>query len=157
MLVLGCGNVLFGDDGFGPAVAKRLAGSPELPADVCVVDAGIGSRGILFTIALSNSRPERIVVVDAVDAGRTPGEVFEIGVADIPERKIDDFSMHQLPTSNLLRELDELCGVVVTIVAVQVRDIPESVRPGLSDVVRDAVPVACRKVLERCAEGRPSA
>ena len=120
-----------------------------IPADMCVINAGLSVREILFTLALSSQRPEQIIVVDAMDVGRAPGEVFEIDLADIPAKKIDDFSMHQLPTSNLLRELKELCGVDVTIISAQVEVIPNSVCPGLSQTLVEALPAACKMILER--------
>lgn len=148
-LVLGCGNILFGDDGFGPTAVEYLQEKFPIPADMCVINAGLSVREILFTLALSSQRPEQIIVVDAMDVGRTPGEVFELDLADIPAKKIDDFSMHQLPTSNLLRELKELCGVDVTIISAQVEAIPESVCPGLSQTLVEALPAACKMILER--------
>jgi len=47
--------------------------------------------------------------------------------------------MHQIPTSNLLRELRDLCGVEIAVMACQVESVPESVNPGLSDTVKAAV------------------
>ncbi len=137
-LILGCGNIFFGDDGFGCAVAEELE-RRTLPDSVCAIDAGTSVRKILFTLCLSPVRPRRVVIVDAIDAGRTPGEIFEIDPDEIPHVKLDDFSMHQLPTSNLLRELKQLCGVDVRILACQAGPLPESVAPGLSEPVRDAV------------------
>jgi len=148
-LVLGCGNILFGDDGFGPRAVDYLKENFPLPVDMCVINAGLSVREILFTLALSSWRPEKIIVVDAMDVGRTPGEVFKLDLADIPAKKIDDFSMHQLPTSNLLRELKELCGVDVTIISAQVEAIPESVCPGLSQTLVEALPAACKMILEK--------
>jgi coenzyme F420 hydrogenase subunit delta len=156
VLVLGCGNVLFGDDGFGPAVVAHLRERFPLPSDVCVVDAGSRAREILFTLALGEARPQRLVIVDAVDAGRKPGEVFEIDIGDLPRAKIDDFSMHQLPTSNLLRELKELLGVDVVVIAAQVGEVPEVVRPGLSPALQEAVPVACERVRSRSSARGPA-
>lgn len=147
-LILGCGNVLFGDDGFGPAVAERLRSDRSLPPGVCAMDAGTGARTILFTLTLSDKRPATLIVVDAIDAGRRPGELFMLPVDDLPSRKIDDFSMHQLPTSNLLKELRDVCGVAVKVVACQVERIPDSVLPGLSGAVSAAVPRACRAILD---------
>jgi coenzyme F420 hydrogenase subunit delta len=138
-LVLGCGNVLFGDDGFGPAVARALGRRPDLPESVVVMDVGTGVRGVLFNVALSPAKPRRIVVVDAVDMGREPGVVWAIEAGELPTVKCDDFSMHQLPTSNLLRELNELAGVKVTCVVAQVAGVPPEVKPGLSAPVQLAV------------------
>lgn len=139
ILVLGCGNELFGDDGFGPAVAQYCQRNCTIPSDVGVVDAGTSVRNILFDILLSDERPSRIVVVDAMDRGRQPGELFDLDISSFPNEKIDDFSMHQVPTSNLLRELRDLCGVEVSVLACQVGHIPEEVSPGLSKPVAEAV------------------
>ena len=149
-LVLGCGNELFGDDGFGPAVARRLREMPELPRSVCALDVGTASRQVLFNVLLSYVRPQRIVVVDAVDMSREAGAVWSIEASDLPEVKLDDFSMHQLPTSNLLRELNELAGVEVTCVVGQVDAFPPEVQPGLSAPMQHAVDRAVKIVLSTC-------
>jgi len=138
-LVLGIGNVFFGDDGFGCAVAEHLENYHVVPEAVCLLDAGTSVRKLLFTLCLSPIRPQRLLILDAIDAGRTPGELFEINPADIPAAKLDDFSLHQLPTSNLLRELQESCGVEVRVLACQTGPLPEEISPGLSPPIRAAV------------------
>jgi coenzyme F420 hydrogenase subunit delta len=147
VVILGCGNILFGDDGLGPEAVEYLKENYQLPPDVFVLNCGLSVRELLFTITLSDTRPERIIIVDAMDVGKPAGEVFEVDVTDIPAIKIDDFSMHQLPTSNLLKELKNLCGVDVRIISAQVQHIPEEVSPGLSKVVRDSIPAVCEKIL----------
>lgn len=139
-LILGCGNRLFGDDGFGPAVAEHMLATYELPEDVSVLDAGTSVRKLLFTLCISSSRPERIIIVDSVDKGRKPGEIFELSLDDIPLEKRDDFSLHHAPTSNLAKELKE-SGVDVHVMACQIDSIPDSVMPGLSASVARAVPL----------------
>jgi coenzyme F420 hydrogenase subunit delta len=141
-LVLGCGNTLFGDDGFGCAVIAYVEAHYQVPESVCLHDVGTGVRKLLFTLCLSPARPQHLVILDAIDAGRSPGEVFEIDPAEIPAVKLDDFSLHQLPTSNLLRELQETCGVEVRVLACQTGPLPEEVREGLSEAVSKAVPHA---------------
>jgi coenzyme F420 hydrogenase subunit delta len=141
-LVLGCGNILFGDDGFGCAVVDYVEAHYAVPDAVCLLDVGTGVRKLLFTLCLSPIRPKRLVIVDAIDAGRTPGEIFEIDPAEIPPVKLDDFSLHQLPTSNLLRELQESCGVEVRVLACQTGPLPEEIETGFSQAVSRAVPQA---------------
>ena len=143
-LVLGCGNILFGDDGFGCALVEFVQSRGGMPAGVCLLDAGTGVRKLLFTLCLSPVRPRRLLIVDALDAGRSAGELFEIDPAEIPAVKLDDFSIHQLPTSNLLRELEEYRGVEVRVLACQTGPLPEEVRPGLSPEVEAALPRAAR-------------
>ena len=138
-LILGCGNILIGDDGFGPAVAQRLRSEFTIPSDVCVFDAGTSVRNILFDTLLSDKKPSRIVIEDAMDCGRKPGELFRLDIDALPEIKIDDFLMHQIPTSNMLRELRDICGIEVVVVACQVVNDCDYVDPGLSPPVERAV------------------
>jgi len=119
VLVLGVGNVLFGDDGFGPAVAEYLQRNLELADDVYVMDVGIGAGDILFNVALSPTKPKRIVIVDAVDVKRKPGEVFELTVDQLPANRLSDFSLHFAPSPNILRDLRDQMGIDVTVVACQ--------------------------------------
>ena len=156
VLVLGCGNILFGDDGFGPAVIEYLQQNYQLPDDVALLDAGTSVRNILFDVALSHQRPQRIVIVDGVDTGKRPGQVFELSVDQLPVNKTDDFSFHQLPTSNLLRELAESCHVEIRIVCAQVEHIPEEIRPGFSRPVIAAIPEACEVIARLCTNGESS-
>jgi coenzyme F420 hydrogenase subunit delta len=146
VLILGCGNVLLGDDGFGPAVAQRLRDNFTIPADICVLDAGTSVREILFDTVLSEKKPAKIVIVDAMDCGREPGELFLLDIDSLPKVKLDDFSMHQIPTSNLLRELRDHCGIEVIVIACQVANTCDRVNPGLSPQVEAAVKSAAELV-----------
>ena len=160
VLVLGIGNLLFGDDGFGCAVVDYIEKHYTVPETVCLLDAGTSVRKILFTLCLSPNRPQRLLIVDAIDAGRSPGELFEIDPAEIPVVKLDDFSLHQLPTSNLLRELQESCGVEVRVLACQTGPLPAEISPGLSPPIQAAVPRAVHWLMHEYLPGnhaRPDA
>jgi coenzyme F420 hydrogenase subunit delta len=149
-LVLGCGNVLYGDDGFGPAVADALNDAYPVPGDAAVVNLGLATRGYVFDLLLADRHPRRIVVVDAMHReGRRPGELFEVPLDELPAEKVDDFSFHQGPTSNLLRELRDLCGVEVVVVSCEPRDIPVEMRQGLSPPVRLAAAEAAGLIWDR--------
>ena len=147
VLILGCGNILFGDDGFGPEVVEYLKQNYSIPENTEVINAGCSVRNILFDIILSSKKPEKIIIIDAVDMGRVPGEFFEVPIEDIPENKIDDFSMHQLPTSNLLKELKFLCNLYVKVYACQPENIPESVCVGLSKKLNGIIPEICKLLI----------
>ncbi len=154
-VVFGCGNVLMGDDGFGPGVIEHLVRHHTLPADVVAVDVGTSIRDILFDLLLSARKPRHMFIVDAVsDSGRQPGEIFSLPLRQIPDCKINDFSVHQFPSLNLLQELNESGGIEVRIVVVQTEHIPDVVQPGLSNVVQAAIPRACAWLLEELEKCR---
>jgi coenzyme F420 hydrogenase subunit delta len=153
VVVFGCGNVLFGDDGVGPALIRELEGDPEIPGDVALLDVGTSIRNLLFDLLLSDRLPKRIIVVDATtEDDRTPGEIWEIDVDQINPKKISDFSMHQFPSTNLLKEIKEKTGVEMKIVVVQTGWIPDEFEEGLSEQVRASLPELKRRVKELIAE-----
>jgi hydrogenase maturation protease len=71
ILVLGLGNILLSDEGVGSRVAALLQ-EKSLPADVEVVDGGTAAMDAL----LSAQRAEKLMVIDALKAGRTPGTIY---------------------------------------------------------------------------------
>lgn len=150
VLILGCGNVLFGDDGFGPAVIDHLTENYALPDDVCALDVGTGVRDLLCTVALSPIRPRRAVVVDAVDIGCDPGQMVVAPIEKVVAARASSFSLHELPTTSLLRDLKECCQVNILLVAVQPESIPEIVKPGLSQRLRCAVAPVCDCIMRNC-------
>ena len=141
-LILGCGNVLLGDDGFGPEVIAYLQSHYPIPEDVAVVDAGTGAGEILLDLALSDEKPKRLVLVDALDSGQSAGTISVLSLESLPQRGGRSFSPHQMPTS-LLKELEELSKVEVILLTAQPQRLPQEVQPGLSAPVREAVPRAC--------------
>jgi len=149
ILIFGCGNILLGDDGFGPAVIKHLNETCSLPQDVLAVDMGTSIRDTLFDLTLSQNRPEWIIVVDAVDfPEKKPGEVFEIPVEKIPAKKIADFSLHQFPTVNLLADLKAHCHLNITVLVAQIKNIPDEIKPGLSRPIQQAVVEASERIMQ---------
>ncbi|XUX01322.1 MAG: hydrogenase maturation protease [Dehalogenimonas sp.] len=154
LLILGVGNPLFGDDGFGPAVAEELSRRSRVPSFSEVLDVGTGVREILFDLIISPDRPKEIVIVDALDCGRVPGEIFRVKVDEVPKLKSHDFSLHLAPSLNLLQELRDNARVNVTILAAQPESIPEIVTAGLSKPIQQAVKDAADYIEKTYFEGK---
>ncbi|MDQ7778120.1 MAG: hydrogenase maturation protease [Planctomycetota bacterium] len=149
VIILGCGNILFGDDGFGPAVIERLEQAGPLPAHAFAEDVGTSVKQLLVDMAYGDPRPKCVIIVDAVDRpGHLPGDVFEIAPDEIPMNKLSDFSVHAFPSGNLLKQLKDQHGVDVVILACQVSPLPNEVHQGLSAPAQKAVEPAVRRILE---------
>lgn len=106
VLVAGIGNVLHGDDGYGVAVAQRLARRPDLPRNVKVVETGIG--GISLVQELFDGY-DVLIIVDAADRKGEPGTIFllETEVQDLaewPQEQRQEFlaNMHMTTPSRAL-------------------------------------------------------
>ena len=154
ILILGVGNVLFGDDGFGPAAADYLLSNYRIPDDVYVMDVGIGAGDILFNIALSPKKPEKIIILDAVKMGKKPGTVFKLPINDLPASRLSDFSTHFFPATSILKDLRDQMGIEIVIVACQAKRVTKAVSQGLSDEVKKALPKAACMALELAKEAK---
>lgn len=89
-LVIGLGNVLRGDDGVGVRVIQALSAQPLAP-DVEVVDGGTQGLGL---VGLFEGR-ERIILVDAADVGKAPGQFVRFRLAEADLRGADEhLSIH---------------------------------------------------------------
>jgi hydrogenase maturation protease len=74
ILVAGIGNVFLGDDGFGVALADRLARRERAPG-IDVVDFGI--RGMDLAYAMQDGY-EAVLLLDATPRGEPPGTLYVI-------------------------------------------------------------------------------
>jgi hydrogenase maturation protease len=102
ILVAGIGNVFMGDDGFGVALADRLA-RRELPAGVQVVDYGI--RGMDLAYALHEGW-DTVLLLDAVPRGGAPGTLYVIEPElDDIEPSVDAHGMDPVMVLGLARAL----------------------------------------------------
>ncbi|MDQ6606524.1 MAG: hydrogenase maturation protease [Actinomycetota bacterium] len=141
ILVAGVGNVLRGDDGFGPAVTELLG---HLPEQVDVVETGIGGIALLQELMAGC---DGLVLIDAVDRGAAPGTLFllvpEVGEAvHVPDVHLanPDRVLTMAKTMGFLPER-------VVIVGCQPTDMDE-LGAGLSPAVQRALAPAVTKIEE---------
>ena len=95
-LILGIGNLLWGDEGVGVHAARELLGA-ELPEDTKVLEVGTSILDALGE--LENS--ERLIVLDAIKAEGIPGTVYRLHI-DNCESPNDIASMHGFDVFALL-------------------------------------------------------
>ncbi len=102
VLVAGIGNVFLGDDGWGVALAGRLAAC-VLPRGVDVVDFGI--RGMDLAYAMQDDY-DAVVFLDATPRGQAPGTLYVIepDLEDV-EMTIDAHGMDPVKVLALARSL----------------------------------------------------
>lgn len=140
-LVVGCGQYLFKDDGFGPFVIKALEDyfkDKEMPEETMFIDAGNSAPFQLFS--LPDEYWEKVIVVDVVQFNGEPGEVKLLSPYDMPAGMFE--CAHTYPVEEPLQQLVE-DGFDVKIVGCKPGEITTpDVDVGLTDPVLDAIPKA---------------
>lgn len=100
--ILGVGNLLIGDEGFGVHTVKYLEDNYIFPENVVIVDAG--TAGIYMSPFLEECDP--VFVIDVVDIDAEPGSMHTFNLEDVRAGKISTrMSPHQLG----LLEVIEIC------------------------------------------------
>ena len=98
-LVIGIGNILWADEGFGVRCVEEFSRAFCAGDDVTVMDGG--TQGLALVNELSESR--RILIFDAVDVGLQPAETVVIRGPDVPRfiagKKV---SLHQTSMMEIL-------------------------------------------------------
>ena len=91
VLVLGVGNLLMGDEGVGIHAVRELMKRP-LPPHVDVVDGGTAGLELLHFM----EGYDRVLIIDAVEAGEEPGAILRFTPEDITSQAGDlAISLHQ--------------------------------------------------------------
>ena len=147
--VLGIGNVLMGDDGFGPAAIRAFDAAYETGADVEVVDVGTPGLDLMPWFYGAGA----LIIVDTVKSDAPPGTIRIYDKAAILEHApAVRVGPHDPGVKDALHAV-EFAGRgprAVTLVGV----VPESVEMStdLSQPVRDAMPAAVAAVAHTLVE-----
>lgn len=80
VLVVGCGNLLRGDDGVGPVLVRHLW-ELGVPDGARLVDGGTAGMDVAFQMRGA----QRVVIIDAAATGSAPGTIFKVPGAELAD------------------------------------------------------------------------
>ncbi len=128
-VIVGIGNPLRGDDGFGPKLIEGLGGEVDIPLFDC------GTAPENYIIPILRSDPETIIIVDTVDFGKEPGTIGVFGIEDISNTSLSTHTISPRLIADLLKIGNDRVNIFM--VAVQ----PKSVSFGenLSKEIQDRI------------------
>jgi len=143
-LVLGIGNPLWADEGFGVRAVEALHAGYDFPPDVQLMDGG--TQGLFLLPFVQAARC--LLIFDAVDYGLTPGELRVVRGDAVPSymgaKKV---SMHQTGFQEVLASAALLRGtpLEITLIGVQPAELDDyggSLRPMVRARIPEAVALA---------------
>jgi hydrogenase 3 maturation protease len=114
VIIIGVGNQLRGDDGFGPYMIERLQG--QVAAEL--IDCGPVPENFLGPIRRHD--PDTVLVLDAADFSAEPGV---LGVFDVSQWEGGGLSSHSLSLKLFAHLLSQDTSAGIYLVAVQPKHI----------------------------------
>jgi hydrogenase maturation protease len=158
-LVLGIGNVLWADEGFGVRCVEALAAGWELPDTVGHLDGG--TQGLYLLPYVEATR--RLIIFDAIDFGFAPGTLHVLEGEQVPRfMGAKKMSLHQTGFQEVLacaalagRLPEEL--VLIGVQPVELEDFGGSLRPAVREQVPRAIELALARLAAWGLPARPRA
>lgn len=141
--ILGIGNVILRDEGFGVRVAEYLDKHYEFPDTVQIVDGG--TLGIELTQYVTGT--EKLLVIDSINGGAEPGTTFRFHNDDVMEHFQDKLSAHEVGIQDVLGLLTVTGHKIpdVVVIGAQPYDVEAGVE--LSDGMMELLPQMVEQAL----------
>ena len=144
VLILGIGNVLWADEGFGVRVIENLLTHYIFPENVEVLDGG--TQGIYLVHHIEAA--DVLIVFDAIDFSLPPGTLHSIYNQDVPKfLSAKKMSLHQTGFQEVLA-MAEMLGhypqhlLLIGVQPVELEDYGGSLRPLVKAQIQPAIALA---------------
>ena len=146
ILVLGIGNILWADEGFGVRCVEALNAGWEFPPQVELMDGG--TQGLYLLPYLQEA--DCLLVFDAVDYGDAPGTLREVVGDEVPRfMGVKKMSLHQTGFQEVLAaaELTEKLPAELVLIGVQPEEL-DDFGGSLRSIVKAQMPPALALALD---------
>jgi len=143
--VLGVGNILMQDEGFGVNVVEELGNRYLFPDSVQVLDGG--TLGMELLNFLTGS--EKLLIIDAVSGGKPPGTLYEFSGEEVKLYFKQKISVHEMGVRDILTTLELLGQPVKELKLIGIE--PESIEVGvgLTDVTAQKLGAAVEMTVNK--------
>jgi hydrogenase maturation protease len=139
--VLGIGNILWADEGFGVRCVETMQQRYEIPAQVHLIDGGTQGLYLIHHV----QQAQRLLIFDAVDYGVAPGTLVVVEGDDVPKYLgAKKMSLHQTGFQEVLA-LAQLTGsfprsvVLIGCQPEELEDYGGSLRPSVKRALEEAL------------------
>ncbi len=158
-LILGIGNVLWADEGFGVRCVEELAQCRSFGEEVTLLDGG--TQGLYLLPFLEAA--DLLVVFDAVDYGLAPGTMKIVEGDEVPRfMGAKKMSLHQTGFQDVIAtaQLMGYCPQELLLIGcqpVELEDYGGGLRQIVADRIPEALDIACDWLAARGIVSRPGA
>ncbi len=144
--VLGVGNVLLTDEGFGVRVAEALDAAYDFPEEVQVLDGGVLGMELLRFV----SGTEKLLILDALKEGGAEGKCRRLAGDEVKAHFREKLSAHEIGVQDVLTFLEVSGKPVGEVVVIGTEPLSLeaglSLSPELAPLVEEAAAMAAEEL-----------
>ena len=96
--ILGLGNVLLQDEGFGVHFVRWFENNYRVPENVMIVEGGTLGYGLLDTVCSC----DRLLVIDVIKSDEEPGSVYRFTKEEVDAQMLEPTSAHEVSFHDVL-------------------------------------------------------
>lgn len=102
LTVLGLGNILLTDEGFGVHFIRMIEKKFRFPENTALIDGGTLGYGLLDIIAGTRN----LIVIDIIKSDDTPGTIYRFNKAEMELHMPEPTSAHEVEFFDVLNQAD---------------------------------------------------
>jgi hydrogenase maturation protease len=129
--ILGLGNVLLQDEGFGVHFVRWFENNYRVPENIKIVEGGTLGYGLLDTVCSC----DRLLVIDVIKAKEEPGSIYRFTKEEVDAQMLEPTSAHEVSFHDVLVKaelIDELPEVIfLCIVPYKYKDMGLEMTPSI--------------------------
>ncbi len=135
--ILGLGNTLLRDEGFGVHFLKEMEKKYRFPENVQLIDGGTLGYGLLDTI----SSCDRLLVIDVIKSKEKPGSIYRFTQTEMELHLPTPTSAHEVEFFDVLCKAEMMGALPETIfLCITPRDYGGEMEMSMSPVMLEAYP-----------------
>ena len=146
--VLGIGNVILRDEGFGVRVVEHLAAVYDFPPKVNLIDGG--TLGIELTQFVTGT--QKLLIIDSINGGKKGGAKFRFDDDEVTAHFADKISAHEVGIQDVLTQLKITGRKIPKVTVIGVQPVDVSAGVGLSATMEELLPQIAEWAVEILAE-----
>ena len=145
--ILGIGNVILQDEGFGVRALELLRETYDFPPEVQLIDGGTLGAELLSFI----TGTERLLVLDSINGGEAAGTLFRFENEAVMAHFQDKLSVHEVGIQDVLATLEVTGRPIPSVVVLGAQPYAVGAGVALTPAMAALLPEMERRALEELA------
>ena len=142
--VLGIGNIILSDEGFGVRVVEFLKKNYEFPQNVNLIDGG--TLGVELTHFIIGTK--KLLIIDSIDGGVESGKIFHLRDDEILNHFTQKISAHEIGIQDILTMLEVTGKKIPAVELIGAQPFSLDAGINLTPQMEKLLPIFAQKALE---------